>query len=77
MASMLPGLGIPIAIKDIYNSIAEILQLRNAKKQMELSFNSVDSGIKKLKDKVINAQVALLLLKFQLEDTDYLINFFT
>ena len=44
---------------------------------MELSFNSVDSGIKKLKDKVINAQVALLLLKFQLEDTDYLINFFT
>ena len=77
MASMLPGLGIPIAIKDIYNSIAEILQFRNAKKQMELSFNSVDSEIKKLKDKFINAQVALLLLKFQLEDTDYLINFFT
>ena len=66
-----------IAIKDISNSIADILQSRNAKKQMIISFDSIDSEIKKLKAKVINAQMALLLLKFQLGDIDYLVEFFS
>ena len=77
IASLFPYLGFPIAFKDIYKSTVDILKLRNAKKQMNISFDSIDSEIKKLENKVINAQLALLLLKFQLGDMDYFVDFYS
>ncbi|WP_138262211.1 hypothetical protein [[Clostridium] hylemonae] len=77
IASLFPYIGFPIAFKDIFKSTAEILKLRNAKKQMNISFDSIDSEIKKLENKVINTQLALLLLKFQLGDIDYLADFYS
>ena len=77
IASLFPYIGVSIAFKDIFKSTAEILELRNAKRQMNISFDSIDSEIKKLENKVINTQLALLLLKFQLGDIDYLVDFYS
>lgn len=76
VSAISPEMAVIISGRDILEAGFNILGAVNGGTQINNSINSIDKGIKQLKEKQLNMLVALLAIKVYLKDINYLYEFF-